>query len=634
MLDTPHTASCWPQIEDTHDLRTLLQRRASGQPLLGAMRTRLGEILCARGLVPAQQVERALEMQRVDKAGQRPLLGQLLVKLGAVTPDDTIRALCVQEGIPLVDLDRLEVSADARSKIPFSIARQHRVVPVMRVGSVLAVAVEDPFSFASKDYLSFYTNLSIELVCASRIAISWRLEHYEAGRSAAQIESEFKLIAQQALRHSGHQHRREAPVQHAPEVSAEDATVIDLVNKMVNDALAQKASDIHIETRGLDEPSIIRFRRDGRLERYAEFAGASHEAVIARLKIMSELDIAEKRRPQDGKIDFARFTGRKLEIRVSTIPTACGPENATLRLLASGEPLPLDRIGLAQRDLVTLHKAIGQPHGLILVCGPTGSGKTTTLHSVLAALNVPERKIWTAEDPVEITQRGLSQVQVLPKIGWTFAQAMRAFLRADPDVIMIGEMRDEETARIAVEASMTGHLVLSTLHTNSSAESAARLLDLGIDPFGLSDALVAIVSQRLARRLCVHCRQAHAATHEELGELAAEFLYSVQRTAPARAERDRLMSEWQVTYTTDAGLMLYQAQGCERCKGSGYSGRLGIYEILAAGEEVRRAIRERSPASAIEKVARGGGMLTLKQDGMLKVLQGLTDMREVRASCV
>jgi type II secretory ATPase GspE/PulE/Tfp pilus assembly ATPase PilB-like protein len=634
MLDSPVAQSCWPQIESNHDLRTLLQRRATGQPLLGTTRTRLGEILVSRGIVPEPQIARALELQSRERSGTRPLLGQLLVKLGVASPEDMIRALCVQEGVPLVDLDRLEVSADARSKVPFHLARQHRAIPVMRVGNILALAVEDPFSFASKDYLSFYTNLSVELVCANRVAISWRLEHYEAGRSPAQIEHEFRAIAQQALRHAPHNHKPDAPVQPARSSAEEDATVIDLVNKMVNDALSQKASDIHIETRGADEPSLIRFRRDGRLERYAEFPGASHEAVIARLKIMADMDIAEKRKAQDGKIDFSRFTGRKLEIRVSTIPTAHGMESATLRLLASGEPLPLERIGLSPRDLATLEQAVAQPHGLVLVCGPTGSGKTTTLHSVLARLNTPDRKIWTAEDPVEITQKGLSQVQVLPKIGWTFAHALRSFLRADPDVIMIGEMRDEETASIAVEASMTGHLVLSTLHTNSSAESAVRLLDLGVDPFALSDALVAIVSQRLARRLCMHCRVAQPMTPEELSALASEFLYAAHRPPSGRNERDRLMSDWQVTYATNEGLMQYRAQGCDKCKGGGYAGRLGVYEILPAHEAVRHAIRERAPATSIAEAARSNGMLTLKQDGMLKVLQGLTDMREVRAACV
>jgi type II secretory ATPase GspE/PulE/Tfp pilus assembly ATPase PilB-like protein len=636
LADRPHVASHWPLIDTNEALRQLLQRREPGQPLWQPSRAKLGEILLDRGLVSAEQIERALEMQSSSAPAARPLLGQLLLRLAATAEEDLARALCVQEGVPLVDLDRLEISADARSKIPFDLARQHRAIPVLRVGKLLAVAVENPLAFPSKDFLSFYTNLSVELVCAARMSISWRLEHYDAGRSAAQLDEEFTSMARYALRQAPLNGRRDslAPAIAPASVHEEDATVIDLVNKMVTDALAQKATDIHIEARGEREASMIRFRRDGQLERYSEFPAAFHDAVIARLKIMSDLDIAEKRKPQDGKIDFARFTGRKLEIRLATVPTVRGAENASLRLLAAGEPLPLDRIGMSTRDLDILTHVIERPHGLVLVCGPTGSGKTTTLHSLLARLNTPERKIWTAEDPVEITQRGLSQVQVMPKIGWTFAAALRAFLRADPDVIMIGEMRDEETGRIAIEASMTGHLVLSTLHTNSAAETAVRLLELGVDPFSLSDALLAIVSQRLARRLCRACRESYEPKPEELAELAAEYHYAAHRQQPGRSEREQLLAHWHRQYDTKGSLRLYRARGCDQCKDTGYAGRLGVYEVMLVDERIRHAIRDHAPASGILATALAGGMLTLKQDGIVKVLQGITDLREVRANCV
>jgi type II secretory ATPase GspE/PulE/Tfp pilus assembly ATPase PilB-like protein len=547
-----------------------------------------------------------------------------------VSEEDTTRALCVQEGVPLVDLDRLEITAEARGKISLDLVRQHRAIPIMRVGKLLAAAVENPLAFASKDFLSFYTNLSVELVQASRASISWRLEHFDAGRSAAQLDQEFKSMARHALRQAP-VNGRSAPTPAAAKVQEEDATIIDLVNKMISDALAQRASDVHVESRGPHETSLIRFRRDGQLERYSEFPAPFHDAVIARLKIMANLDIAEKRKPQDGKVDFSRFTGSKLEIRVAIVPTAQGAENASLRLLATGEPIPLERIGLSARDLETVKRVIEQPHGLVLVCGPTGSGKTTTLHSMLARLNTPERKIWTAEDPVEITQKGLSQVQVLPKIGWTFASALRAFLRADPDVIMIGEMRDQETGRIALEASMTGHLVLSTLHTNSSSETAVRLLEMGVDPFSVADALLAIVSQRLARRLCVRCRKPYALKTEELAELASEYHYAAQRRHPGRAERDQLVAQWQSTY---GSAQLYRAKGCSHCKDTGYAGRLGLYEVLVVDDKVRHAIRSHAPASAMQAAALASGMLTLKQDGILKALHGLTDIHEVRATCM
>ena len=634
LADRPHAANHWQLIDSNEVLRELLQRREPGQPLWTPSKAKLGEILIERGLVARQQIERALEMQQGSAASARPLLGQLLLRLGAASEEDTARALCIQEGVPLVDLDRLEITVDARTKIPFDLARQHRAIPVMRVGKLLAVAVENPLAFPSKDFLGFYTNLSVELVCASRMSISWRLEHYEAGRSAAQLDQEFASMARHAMRLAPVNGRRDAPAAVQAVVHEEDATIIDLVNKMVTDALAQKATDIHIEARGANDASIIRVRRDGRLERYSEFPSAFHDAVIARLKIMADLDIAEKRKPQDGKIDFARFTGRKLEIRLATVPTVRGVENASLRLLAAGEPLPLEQIGLSSRDLDVLTQVVERPHGLILVCGPTGSGKTTTLHSLLARLNTPERKIWTAEDPVEITQKGLSQVQVMPKIGWTFAHALRAFLRADPDVIMIGEMRDEETGRIALEASMTGHLVLSTLHTNSSAETAVRLLELGVDPFSLSDALLAIVSQRLARRLCTHCRQSYEPTGEVLGELAGEYYHAAHRQQPGRHEREQLVAQWRASYGAGAGPTLYRAHGCSQCKDSGYRGRLGIYEVLVADDRIRHLIREHALASNMQAAALSAGMLTLKQDGILKVLQGHTDLREVRATCV
>jgi type II secretory ATPase GspE/PulE/Tfp pilus assembly ATPase PilB-like protein len=271
----------------------------------------------------------------------------------------------------------------------------------------------------------------------------------------------------------------------------------------------------------------------------------------------------------------------------------------------------------------------------MLVCGPTGSGKTTTLHSVLARLNTPERKIWTAEDPVEITQQGLNQVQVQPRIGWTFAQALRSFLRADPDVIMIGEMRDQETAKIAIEASMTGHLVLSTLHTNSAAETTVRLLDLGIDPFTLSDALVAILSQRLARKLCSHCKEAYVPKSDEFAMLASEYYYAAHRRQPPFAERERLIAEWKAGFGKDGVLALARAKGCARCSGTGYAGRVGIYELLEASDAVKALVRSHAPAAAVLATAvEQGGMHTLKQDGILKVLGGITDIHEVRAACV
>ena len=280
-----------------------------------------------------------------------------------------------------------------------------------------------------------------------------------------------------------------------------------LINSMIAEAHAQGVSDIHVETQPGREKVRIRFRKDGHLKPYLELPHTYRSAVVARLKIMCDLDISERRKPQDGKINFARFApGHRLELRVATIPTNNGLEDVVLRLLASARPIPMDRLGLSPQNLARLRQAVDRPYGLVLCVGPTGSGKTTTLHSALGHINTPARKIWTAEDPIEITQAGLRQVQVNPKIDWTFAKALRSFLRADPDVIMVGEIRDRETAQMAIEASLTGHLVLSTLHTNSAPETVTRLLDMGMDPFNFGDSLLAVVAQRLVRRLCPHCR--------------------------------------------------------------------------------------------------------------------------------
>ena len=314
-----------------------------------------------------------------------------------------------------------------------------------------------------------------------------------------------------------------------------------------------------------------------------------------------------------------------------TVPTSQGHEDVVLRLLAGAKPLPLENIGLSQPNLQALRTVVQKSYGLVLVCGPTGCGKTTTLHSVVRDINTAGRKIWTAEDPIEITQEGLRQVQVNPRIGWTFAAAMRTFLRADPDVIMIGEMRDEETARIAIEASLTGHLVLSTLHTNSAPESIARLLEIGLDPFNFSDSLLAILAQRLVRRLCTACREPQVADPDTLAALASQYLDSGTTNTPEA--REAQIARWRKRYGSAQGeLHLWRHRGCTQCEGHGYHGRLGIHELMMSDETIRQHIRHRAPASDIRHSALAAGMLTLRQDGIEKMLQGLTDMAEVVAA--
>jgi type II secretory ATPase GspE/PulE/Tfp pilus assembly ATPase PilB-like protein len=422
------------------------------------------------------------------------------------------------------------------------------------------------------------------------------------------------------------------------ESSVQDNVIVKLVNKIIIDAYQQGASDIHIEPYPGKKKTIVRIRRDGDLKNYYEIPSKMRSAVIARVKIMADLDISEKRKPQDGKIDFKKFSTVKIELRVATVPTAGDLEDVVMRILAGGEPVPLDKIGLSERNMVALTRMISKPYGLIFVCGPTGSGKTTTLHSILGHLNTPDVKIWTAEDPVEITQRGLRQVEVKPKIGFNFAAAMRSFLRADPDIIMVGEMRDKETTSIGIEASLTGHLVLSTLHTNTAPETVTRLLDMGMDPFNFADALIGILSQRLAKRLCTACREKYEPSDDEIHDMIAEYCYElIPPTAPdseKQALYDAMRKEWLEKYAEDGRFVLYHPKGCKACDDTGYKGRLGIHELLYASNTIKKKILEHAQVSELLDAGLKEGMRTLKQDGIEKVLQGLTDLHTVRTVCI
>ncbi len=421
--------------------------------------------------------------------------------------------------------------------------------------------------------------------------------------------------------------------------AAADNELVKLVNKVIIDAYQQGASDIHIEPYPGKAKTEIRFRKDGSLQPYIQVPASYRSALVARLKIMCDLDISERRRPQDGKIKFKKFGPLDIELRVATIPSAGGVEDIVMRILAAGEPIPLDKLGLTKYNLDTLKEVVSKPYGLFFVCGPTGSGKTTTLHSVLGYLNTSDTKIWTAEDPVEITQKGLRQVQMNPKAGMTFAVAMKAFLRADPDIIMVGEMRDKETAGTGIEASLTGHLVFATLHTNSAPESIIRLLDMGMDPFNFADALLGILAQRLAKRLCGKCKKPHEATPEEIQSLVAEYAMELKNTESwkkdPKAAEAKMLEDWIANYGGDSGkLVIHDPVGCEVCGGSGYKGRVGLHELLVGTDALKKNIQEHARVAEMVATALEFGMRTLKQDGIEKVLMGITDMKQVRAVCI
>ena len=398
-----------------------------------------------------------------------------------------------------------------------------------------------------------------------------------------------------------------------------DNAIVRLANQIIADAYRQGASDIHVEPYGEKRETLVRFRVDGDCFEYMKIPQSYRRAIVSRLKIMASLDIAERRKPQDGKIKFKLSDNKDIELRVATIPTSGYNEDVVMRLLAASEPLPLDKMGFSDRNLAAIKGIAAKPYGIILCVGPTGSGKTTTLHSVLGFINTPDIKIWTAEDPVEITQYGLRQVQVQPKIDFTFAAAMRAFLRADPDVIMVGEMRDKETAEIGIEASLTGHLVMSTLHTNSAVETVTRLLDMGCDSFSFADAMLGVLAQRLTRRICKDCKEQYVGTAVEYEEIRQGY-------GPEHWDK--------LGIPQDNTFRLARGKGCETCNRTGFKGRVALHELLLGSDKLKRMIQTKARTEEMLRTAIEEGMTTLMQDGVQKALLGHTTFKEVKAVAI
>ncbi len=626
LVDPPVTFRAAPRPADADALWSLVQRT---EPV-SRRAAHLGEALLRKGLVDRASVMAALAEQR--KPGPHRLLGELLVDRGLLSEAQLRVALAEWLGVSVVDASELAFDPQAVALLPRAVAEQESAVPLALRDDTLAVLVSDPWDHLAVERLQFATQHRVLAVMAWPGTLGTALQRAyppaaggtpspRAGATPGAPRSVHELAAE--LASAPEDDRPNADV-----ISESDNTLVRTVHALIHEAIRHRASDIHIETAEAPRPVRIRLRIDGDLQPFLELPARLRFALVARIKIMADLDIAEHRKPQDGKIDFSRFGGPAVELRVVTVPTSRGLEDVVLRLLSGLKPMPLDQIGLSARNLAALRQSMRRPHGLILVCGPTGCGKTTTLHSVIRELNTDERKIWTAEDPIEIAQEGLRQVQVNPRIGWTFAAAMRTFLRADPDVIMIGEMRDAETAGIAVEASLTGHLVLSTLHTNSAPESITRLLEIGLDPYNFSDSLIAILAQRLVRRLCPHCRQAYRAADAELESLAAQTLPPSAAADPQRVRQ--VVEGWR--RERGEPLQLWRRMGCDRCGGAGLFGRLGLHELMVADDAVRALVRRRAGADELQAAALAGGMRTLRQDGVDKVLAGLTDLPEVIAA--
>jgi len=583
-------------------------------------RRKLADILLKEGVIDQQKLSQARELSRQNDIP----LERALLKLRFIDEEQLARSVAAQYDLPYVEIHSISLDPGLARYISSVYAQKHMLVPISMIGNTLTLAMSQPLRHHDIRQLEDNIRLKIISVIASEASVLRALKMLYrvdlSSSSSAMDEVNLDLVPDSISELLNKTSAIDEPEveEEVRKVTEKDSVIVKLVNKIIYDAYMKKASDIHIEPYPGKRDVTVRIRIDGQCLVYQKIPYKYKFAIPSRIKIMADLDIADRRRPQDGKIDFKKFGPLDIELRVATMPTVGQLEDVVIRILTSGEPISFNQLGLTERNQQVFERCLQSPYGLVLVVGPTGSGKTTTLHSGLAMINSSNRKIWTAEDPVEITQIGLRQVQINPKIGFTFASALRSFLRLDPDVIMVGEMRDEETAGIAVEASLTGHLVFSTLHTNSAPETVSRLLEIGLDPYSFSDSLLCVLAQRLARRLCPHCREAYVPTQTELDELLEEY------------GRDAFA----LTGIDQKSITLARAHGCEQCGQSGYHGRLGIHEVLDASDHLKYLIKRRADTDDIRLQAIQDGMTSLKQDGILKVLQGLTDIHEVRRVCI
>ncbi len=554
-------------------------------------RLRLGELLKDMGLVTDEQIEAALARQKET----RKRLGQLLVEENIVNQVDLSKALAKKFGVSFLDLSEVTIDAAAAGYMDEKLARRYAAVPVRFLDDdSLVVAMVDPQNLQAIEDLRIITGFDIHPAIASEEDVFTAIARtYRDRPDVDQAMDELDLGGD------------EAEVADISDIrdATEEAPIVKLVNSVIAEAVSDNASDIHFEPRAKE--LMVRFRIDGVLHEFMSIPRRMQGGVISRLKIMAELDIAERRVPQDGRIGLV-VGGKPIDMRVATLPTVYG-EKIVMRLLdKSNVMLRLEDLGFSEKSLKRFQSSFTKPYGAILVTGPTGSGKSTTLYAALNILNSSEKNIITVEDPVEYRLNGINQVQVNTRAGMTFAAALRSILRSDPDIVMIGEIRDRETALIAVESALTGHLVLSTLHTNDAPGALSRLTEMGVEPFLTASAVDCVLAQRLARRLCTHCKEPYRPTREMLCK--AGF-------PPEVCERD--------------DVILYHAKGCPRCNGTGYKGRLGLYEVMIVSDAVRRLTVERKSADEISRVAVAEGMMPLRDDGIDKVVQGLTSMEEI-----
>jgi type II secretory ATPase GspE/PulE/Tfp pilus assembly ATPase PilB-like protein len=566
------------------------------------------DTLVSAGILPLETLTKALAA--AEQSGQDP--ARYLIEKMGVNRADIENALSIFYNAPFYHFTgNQRIPEDLRGRLRVDYLKKMGAAPIERRGPQLIVVIDDPTDFSRCDALR-----AIEADREVVFHVGFKDEIAACIECSYGLRSDVNVLLREL---SGDESTGAVDESSDDEEEGEesDSAIIKLANQIIIDAVQRGASDIHIEPYGKEDNTRIRFRIDGDCVRYQDIPPAFRNPLVARFKIMAKLDISERRKPQDGKIKF-HMRDRTIELRVATLPTVNGNEDMVMRILAASKPIPLDEMGMSQRNLDEMRKLLAKPYGLVLCVGPTGSGKTTTLHSALGSINTVDMKIWTAEDPVEITQAGLRQVQVQPKIGLDFASAMRAFLRADPDVIMVGEMRDKETASTGVEASLTGHLVFSTLHTNSAPETITRLIDMGLDPFSFADALLGVLAQRLTRGLCKKCRQQVDASDSEVDVIVQTF---GEEEATRRGFVRGRMKMWRGT-------------GCEACGNTGYKGRLAVHELLVNDDSIKLAITKHAPLEDVRRLAVAGGMTTLLQDGIEKALAGKTDMKQVLAVCL
>jgi type II secretory ATPase GspE/PulE/Tfp pilus assembly ATPase PilB-like protein len=573
-------------------------------------------MLIDKGIVSEKDVEQAASSARMNNLN----VESVLVSDFGVPREEIGQSLSAYYSAPWFNYDGVRtIPADLLERVSADIWKKHVCAPVERRPGVLVLAVDDPQDLMRLDgirAMNLAPRYEFQVGMKHEILDYVTRSYGEKADAESSNEADWAKIIDSLG--EGEKVEIEDMPSSEPEIDETDTGIVKLVNQLIIEAASRGASDIHVEPDGPRNPCVIRLRIDGDCQKFMEVPGPHRNAVIQRLKIMAKLDISEKRKPQDGKIRF-KYSRGTIELRVATIPTTNGNEDVVMRILAASKPLPIEKMGFSEQNLQRFKELLTKPYGICLVVGPTGSGKTTTLHSALGYINTEDMKIWTAEDPVEITQKGLRQVQVQPKIDFTFAAAMRSFLRADPDVIMVGEMRDHETAAIGVEASLTGHLVFSTLHTNSAPETITRLLDMNIDPFNFADALLGIMAQRLIRTLCTKCREPFNPSPEEFEELIEAYGYEYWPSTG-------------ITYSPQ--LVLYRPKGCSVCGDSGYKGRMGVHELLVGTDEMKRAIQRRSPIDELRKLAMQQGMRTLLQDAIEKAFQGFVDVKQARAVAV